>query len=122
MLGPTVQSQNVHAKCPLALILIGWSLFSPCPQILECQGFAIESRGVIQVKGKGQMETYFVNEYTGTCMRHRLCPAAVADGEDPAAVSRQGSTRRNLASVVYGMVQNRRRMTLRSGQVMPASV
>ncbi|XP_043207445.1 adenylyl cyclase 78C-like [Amphibalanus amphitrite] len=83
-------------------------------QILECQGFAIESRGVIQVKGKGQMETYFVNEYTGTCMRHRLCPAAATEGEDPAAVSRQGSTRRNLASVVYGMVQNRRRMTLRS--------
>ena len=69
------------------------------------------------------METYFVNEYTGTCMRHRLCPAATGDGEEPSsAVSRQGSTRRNLASVVYGMVQNRRRMTLRSGQVTPASV
>ena len=95
---------------------------SPCRQILECQGFAIEPRGVIQVKGKGQMETYFVSEYTGTCMRHRLCPAAATEGEDPSAVSRQGSTRRNLASVVYGMVQNRRRMTLRSGQVVPASL
>ena len=67
------------------------------------------------------METYFVNGYTGTCLRHRLCPVATVDGEDPSAVSRQGSTRRNLASVVYGMVQNRRRMTLRSGQVVPAS-
>ncbi|XP_037078791.1 adenylate cyclase type 8-like [Pollicipes pollicipes] len=81
-------------------------------QILECQGFAIEARGIIQVKGKGQMETYFVNGYTGTCSLRRLCPTV--DADDPSSVSRQGSTRRNLASVVYGMVQNRRRMTLRS--------
>lgn len=63
-------------------------------RFLESRGYQTQKRGLIEVKGKGNMETYFVlgkgtlNQETTT--RHR-------------------STCRSLAAVVYGVVQARRK-------------
>lgn len=64
------------------------------PQILMDRGYEAEFRGLIAVKGKGEMKTYFVVGKKG----------AVAN-----ALSRQSSQISSLATVVYGMVQARRR-------------
>lgn len=53
----------------------------------------MEPRGIVAVKGKGNMETYYV---TGRDTQQGTC-------------SRQPSQHASLAAVVYGMVQARRR-------------
>lgn len=63
-------------------------------QILMDRGYETEFRGSIAVKGKGEMKTYFVVGKKG----------AVANN-----LSRQSSQISSLATVVYGMVQARRR-------------
>lgn len=63
-------------------------------QILMDRGYEAEFRGSIAVKGKGEMKTYFVVGKKG----------AVANN-----LSRQSSQISSLATVVYGMVQARRR-------------
>lgn len=56
----------------------------------------MKSRGIIEVKGKGQMETYFVlGRQTGR----------------PPCVQRQPSHYSSLAAVVYAMAQTRRKVT-----------
>ncbi|CAL8110129.1 unnamed protein product [Orchesella dallaii] len=76
-------------------------------QILEKNGFQLEYRGLVPVKGKGEMETYFVR------------------GRAPSRFRRyeQGSSqnRKSLAAVVFGMVQARRRQTIR-GAKGPADI
>nr|CAD7457888.1 unnamed protein product [Timema tahoe] len=66
--------------------------------ILEARGYQVQLRGMIEVKGKGQMETYFV---VG-----RISGRA-------AGFTRQPSTYNSLAAVVYGMLQARRRQTIK---------
>ncbi|XP_027841680.2 adenylyl cyclase 78C isoform X1 [Aphis gossypii] len=63
-------------------------------KILMDRGYETEFRGSIAVKGKGEMKTYFVVGKKG----------AVANN-----LSRQSSQISSLATVVYGMVQARRR-------------
>ncbi|KAL4084910.1 hypothetical protein QTP88_027778 [Uroleucon formosanum] len=63
-------------------------------KILMDRGYETEFRGSIAVKGKGEMKTYFVVGKKG----------AVAN-----SLSRQSSQISSLATVVYGMVQARRR-------------
>ena len=63
-------------------------------QILTARGYQVEYRGLVAVKGKGDMETYYV-----------LGKAAGGFG----GFTRQPSQHASLAAVVYGMVQARRR-------------
>ncbi|KDR14082.1 Adenylate cyclase type 5, partial [Zootermopsis nevadensis] len=66
--------------------------------ILEKRGYQVQLRGIVAVKGKGDMETYYV-------MGRRA-------GHAPGFV-RQPSTYSSLATVVYGMLQARRRQTVK---------
>ena len=68
------------------------------PQILEKRGYQVQLRGVVPVKGKGDMETYYV-------MGRKA-------GHAP-GFARQPSTYSSLATVVYGMLQARRRQTIK---------
>ncbi|XP_052133041.1 adenylyl cyclase 78C-like [Frankliniella occidentalis] len=71
-------------------------------QVLEARGFLLQPRGLVEVKGKGRMETsYVVGRRAGRA----------------AGFQRQASQYSSLAAVVYGMVQARRRQTLRSKAV-----
>ncbi|XP_046654738.1 adenylate cyclase type 8-like [Daphnia pulicaria] len=63
-------------------------------QILSERGYRLQPRGLVQVKGKGEMQTYLV---VGKEMG------------SPKGVHRQPSSRSSLAVVVYGMVRARRR-------------
>jgi hypothetical protein len=66
--------------------------------MLEKRGYQVQLRGIVPVKGKGDMETYYV-------MGRRT-------GRAPGFV-RQPSTYSSLATVVYGMLQARRRQTIK---------
>ncbi|XP_049854245.1 adenylate cyclase type 8 isoform X4 [Schistocerca gregaria] len=68
--------------------------------ILEARGYQVQLRGTIAVKGKGDMETYYV-------LGRRTSRSAT--------FTRQPSQYNSLAAVVYGMVQARRRQTIRKG-------
>lgn len=63
-------------------------------QYLESHGYQTQKRGLIEVKGKGTMETYFVLGQSDSA---------------PEGVSRHRSACRSLAAVVYGVVQARRK-------------
>ncbi|XP_029674751.1 adenylyl cyclase 78C isoform X1 [Formica exsecta] len=63
-------------------------------RFLESRGYQTQKRGLIEVKGKGTMETYFV-----------LGKATLQQEGTP----RHRSTCRSLAAVVYGVVQARRK-------------
>uniref|UniRef100_A0A1B6EMX3 adenylate cyclase n=1 Tax=Cuerna arida TaxID=1464854 RepID=A0A1B6EMX3_9HEMI len=62
--------------------------------MLTARGYQLEYRGLVPVKGKGEMETYYV-----------VGRAAGTQG----AFTRTPSQHASLAAVVYGMVQARRR-------------
>ncbi|XP_063224161.1 adenylyl cyclase 78C [Bacillus rossius redtenbacheri] len=66
--------------------------------ILEARCFQLQLRGVIAVKGKGEMETYYV---------------VGRRGSRAGAFTRQPSAYNSLAAVVYGMVQARRKQTIK---------
>ncbi|XP_067013810.2 adenylyl cyclase 78C [Anabrus simplex] len=66
--------------------------------ILEARGYMLQPRGLVNVKGKGEMETFYV-------IGLRFGRAS--------GFERQPSTYNSLAAVVYGMVQARRRLTVR---------
>ena len=61
------------------------------------RGYAVKERGIINVKGKGEMKTYFI---LGRKISRRLGRGS-------------GATNNNLAEVVYGMVRARRQRTFR---------
>ncbi|XP_012222680.1 adenylyl cyclase 78C isoform X3 [Linepithema humile] len=63
-------------------------------RFLESRGYQTQKRGLIEVKGKGTMETYFV-----------LGKSTLQQEGTP----RHRSTCRSLAAVVYGVVQARRK-------------
>lgn len=63
-------------------------------QILTARGYQVEYRGLVPVKGKGEMETYFVMGRTSGGI---------------GGFTRQPSQHASLAAVVFGMVQARRR-------------
>ncbi|XP_063922796.1 adenylate cyclase type 8-like isoform X4 [Zophobas morio] len=65
-------------------------------QLLGVRGYEIKKRGSIEVKGKGQMETYFV--------------MGRQQGRPP-SFQRQPSHYSTLAAVVYAMAQTRRKHT-----------
>ncbi|KAK6625225.1 hypothetical protein RUM43_005516 [Polyplax serrata] len=67
-------------------------------QVLEKKGFQVERRGVVDVKGKGHMETYFV-------LGKRFDTGSI--------FVRQPSQNNSLAAVVYTMVQARRKQTIK---------
>jgi len=72
-------------------------------QVLCVRGFRFQTRGLVHVKGKGEMETYLVvGKETGS----------------PAGVQRQPSSRSSLAAVVYGMVRARRKHTIKGDQLV----
>lgn len=60
------------------------------------RGYELKSRGLIDVKGKGKMETYFV--------------VGRSNGRPP-GFQRQQSQYSSLAAVVYAMAQARRKQT-----------
>ncbi|XP_046393451.1 adenylate cyclase type 8-like isoform X2 [Ischnura elegans] len=68
--------------------------------ILETRGYQVQYRGVVAVKGKGDMETYYV---------------IGRKASRTPGFSRMPSTYNSLAAVVYGMVQARRRQTVKKG-------
>ena len=65
--------------------------------ILSDRGYAVKERGIINVKGKGNMRTYFI---LGRKISRRHGRGS-------------GAANNNLAEVVYGMVRARRRRTFR---------
>ena len=65
--------------------------------ILGERGYAVKERGIINVKGKGDMKTYFI---LGRKISRRLGRGS-------------GAANNNLAEVVYGMVRARRRRTFK---------
>ncbi|XP_058793697.1 adenylyl cyclase 78C-like [Phymastichus coffea] len=68
---------------------------SEVAKFLESKGYKTKKRGLIEVKGKGTMETYFV----------------LGRGDSRTeGTSRDRSACRSLAAVVYGVVQARRKM------------
>ncbi|KAG7160379.1 Adenylate cyclase type 8-like, partial [Homarus americanus] len=67
-------------------------------QILNFRGFRLQYRGKISVKGKGEMDTYFVLGRKSS----RQTP-----------FSRHPSTYNSLAEVVYGMFQARKKQTIK---------
>jgi len=67
--------------------------------ILSDRGYVVKERGIINVKGKGEMRTYFV--------LGRRISRAWRTGRG------SGTTNNSLAEVVYGMVRARRRRTLK---------
>lgn len=64
--------------------------------MLEVRGYELQNRGVIDVKGKGLMETCFV---IGRQVSR------------PASFQRQPSSYSTLVSVVYAVAQTRRKHT-----------
>ncbi|XP_059488196.1 adenylyl cyclase 78C isoform X4 [Neocloeon triangulifer] len=65
---------------------------------LERCGFRVQHRGIVPVKGKGEMETYFV----------------LGREETPkAGLARTPTAPSSLAAVVYGLVQAKRRHTIK---------
>ncbi|KAF2879864.1 hypothetical protein ILUMI_26321 [Ignelater luminosus] len=65
-------------------------------QLLGVRGYELKLRGLIEVKGKGKMETYFVvGRHSGR----------------PPGFQRQPSQYSSLAAVVYAMAQARRKQT-----------
>ena len=66
-------------------------------QLLEPRGYALERRGNVEVKGKGRMETWWVNRARGAA------PPAPARPSAPAPP-------RSLAALVYTMLQARKRI------------
>ncbi|CAG9864998.1 unnamed protein product [Phyllotreta striolata] len=65
-------------------------------QILVTRGYEVKKRGIIEVKGKGLMETYFVIGKQPT---------------RPPSFQRQPSHYSSLAAVVYAMAQSRKKHT-----------
>lgn len=69
-------------------------IFCALLQMLSARGYSLEYRGLVPVKGKGEMETYYVLGRTTGAL---------------GAFTRTPSQHASLAAVVYGMVQARRR-------------
>ncbi|XP_045130621.1 adenylyl cyclase 78C-like isoform X3 [Portunus trituberculatus] len=67
-------------------------------QILNFRDFRLQYRGKISVKGKGEMDTYFILGRKDTRQLN---------------FNRQPSTYNSLAEVVYGMVQARKKQTIK---------
>ena len=65
--------------------------------ILSDRGYAVKERGIINVKGKGNMRTYFI---LGRKISRRYGRGS-------------GAANNSLAEVVYGMVRARRRRTFK---------
>ena len=65
--------------------------------IVNERGYAVKERGIINVKGKGNMKTFFI---LGRKISRRIGRGS-------------GAANNNLAEVVYGMVRARRRRTFR---------
>ena len=65
--------------------------------ILSNQGYVVKERGIINVKGKGNMRTYFI---LGRKISRRYGRGS-------------GTANNSLAEVVYGMVRARRRRTFK---------
>jgi len=84
--GSIVSSKSFH-EYPIDSPIDSW-------QFLESRGYQTQKRGLIEVKGKGTMETYFV-----------LGKATLQQE----GIARHRSTCRSLAAVVYGVVQARRK-------------
>lgn len=72
-------------------------------QILNFRGFRLQYRGKISVKGKGEMDTYFVIGRKAFTQMH---------------IIRQPSTYNSLAEVVYGMVQARKKQTIKRSMLI----
>lgn len=67
-----------------------------CLQLLSIRGYEVKTRGVIDVKGKGLMETYFVlGRHSGRSL----------------GFARQSSQYNSLAAVVYALAQQRKKQT-----------
>nr|XP_042906415.1 adenylyl cyclase 78C [Parasteatoda tepidariorum] len=65
-------------------------------QILEAHGYLVQYRGLVAVKGKGEMETYYV------LGRRRSVGRQMSVGRHP-------SVHKSLAAVVYGLVRARKK-------------
>ena len=71
-------------------------------QILSERGYIVRERGVITVKGKGDMRTFFI-------LGRKISRGWRRGGS--------GAGNNSLAEVVYGMVRARRRRTLKKGEL-----
>lgn len=65
-------------------------------QILEAHGYLVQLRGLVAVKGKGEMETFYV------VGRRKIVGRQMSMGRHP-------SVHKSLAAVVYGLVRARKK-------------
>ncbi|XP_059049093.1 adenylyl cyclase 78C [Achroia grisella] len=78
-------------------------------QLLERRGYSLKSRGLVEVKGKGRMETWWVSERTTTTSD--MQPLAVFEPlPEPAPPPAPAAPPRSLAAIVYTMLQARKRI------------
>ncbi|XP_076361837.1 adenylate cyclase type 8-like isoform X2 [Tachypleus tridentatus] len=83
-----------HIQCPKSTA-----------QFLEDNGYRVQYRGLVPVKGKGNMETYYIIGKKIGRQRN---------------VGRSQRTHNSLAAVVYGMVQARKKQALGSSLSVPS--
>lgn len=76
--------------------------------MLKDEGYRLEYRGIVQVKGKGHMETYFV---LGKKMDRT---ASMNKSQQPAA-------KNSMTDVISGLVEVRRKQALSSSLSVPSS-
>ncbi|XP_064480130.1 adenylate cyclase type 8-like isoform X2 [Ornithodoros turicata] len=74
-------------------------------QLLEEHGYNVQPRGLVPVKGKGTMETYYI-------LGKRIARVR--------SMNRHPSTRSTLAAFVYGLVQARKKQALGSSLSVPS--
>lgn len=87
---------NIQLKYVQYLLYKHSSYYQHHFQLLGIRGYDVKCRGMIEVKGKGQMETYFV---------------LGKNASGPQCFQRQPSQYNSLAAVVYAMAQTRRKHT-----------
>lgn len=83
--------------------------------ILASEGFLVQRRGIIQVKGKGQMETFFVHSKSDQLQEEANGP----DGAPTSADSMNKSS--SLAEVMFNMVQVIKKQNLANSLSVPTS-
>ncbi|XP_052753771.1 adenylyl cyclase 78C [Galleria mellonella] len=80
-------------------------------QLLDGRGYKLEARGLVEVKGKGRMETWWVREWRGARAPAAAGPAAAPAPVAPApAPAPPPAPPRSLAAIVYTMLQARKRI------------
>ena len=97
--------QEYYRKCILIVKCVPNQVPKASAQILETEGFRVQYRGVVPVKGKGEMETYYV---VG-----KKIERSKSFGRS------QYAHKHSMTAVLSAMVNNRKKQTLGSSLSVP---